>query len=460
MKNILGLLALTVLFTSCKDKVETPIDYAILSGKITNSNGDFTLSNPADRSFKYSIKLADDGSFLDTLRLDDAVYMMFKDSNVTKLYIEQGSNIIVSADASKFDETLSFKGKGAEASTYITAKEKTRSELTGDQKSFFALEEPSFKAKVIEVESTLTKLLSETKGISEKFAANEKLDLHYEYLSSLNNYSNYHAFYAEKPDYVASESLLAELKNIDYDNKEHYLASSNYKQLVNGHIMEEAQKIMKRDSISFDMANVVAAAEVKDNYIKNDLLFKAANTGITFTGDVKKYYDFFMKESTNDEHKKILTAKYNELKTIAPGQPSPKFVDYENYAGGTTSLDDLKGKYVYIDVWATWCGPCKAEIPFLQKVEKEYHGKNIEFVSISVDNKEDHDKWKSMVKDEELGGTQLFTGDAFKTKFIEDYFVMGIPKFILLDPNGNIVNSSAPRPSDSKLIDLFNQLEI
>ena len=47
-----------------------------------------------------------------------------------------------------------------------------------------------------------------------------------------------------------------------------------------------------------------------------------------------------------------------------------------------TKLEDLRGKYVYIDVWATWCGPCRGEIPYLQKVEEKYKGKNIEFVSI------------------------------------------------------------------------------
>ena len=58
---------------------------------------------------------------------------------------------------------------------------------------------------------------------------------------------------------------------------------------------------------------------------------------------------------------------------------------FENYAGETSSLEDFKGRYVYIDVWATWCGPCKKEIPYLKAIEEKFHNRNIEFVSISVD---------------------------------------------------------------------------
>ena len=72
--------------------------------------------------------------------------------------------------------------------------------------------------------------------------------------------------------------------------------------------------------------------------------------------------------------------------------PSTTF-DYVNFAGGKTKLEDLRGKYVYIDVWATWCGPCRGEIPFLAKVEEKYKGKNIAFVSISADEDKDFDKW-------------------------------------------------------------------
>ncbi len=143
---------------------------------------------------------------------------------------------------------------------------------------------------------------------------------------------------------------------------------------------------------------------------------------------------------------------------LAKGSESPKFVDYENYKGGTTSLDDLKGKYVYIDMWATWCNPCKKEIPFLQKVEKQYHGKNIEFVSISVDQERDYETWKKMVADKNLSGVQLYSKR--DKNFSGAYRVNSIPRFILIDPQGNIVDANAPRPSSPKLIELFDSLKI
>ena len=106
---------------------------------------------------------------------------------------------------------------------------------------------------------------------------------------------------------------------------------------------------------------------------------------------------------------------------MAKGKASPSFENFENYKGGTTSLSDLKGKYVYVDVWATWCGPCKKEIPFLKEVESQYHGKNIEFVSISVDDgrgfkaktkelalEASKKGWRKMIAEKEMGGIQLF----------------------------------------------------
>ncbi len=153
---------------------------------------------------------------------------------------------------------------------------------------------------------------------------------------------------------------------------------------------------------------------------------------------------------------------------LPKGAVSPVFVDYENHKGGKTSLKDLKGKYVYVDVWATWCGPCKAEIPSLKKVEKKYHGKNIAFVSLSIDDdrshggswEKAHDDWKKFVTDQELGGIQLFAPKGWKSEFVRGYKINGIPRFILIDPNGKIVTPSAPRPSSAELIKLFDEENI
>ncbi|WP_394760230.1 TlpA family protein disulfide reductase [Flavobacterium sp.] len=156
---------------------------------------------------------------------------------------------------------------------------------------------------------------------------------------------------------------------------------------------------------------------------------------------------------------KGLQRYYTESKAIQKlnNATAPTF-NYVNHKGGTTKLEDFKGKYVYIDVWATWCGPCRREIPFLQKVEEKYHGKNIEFVSISIDVQKDFEKWTKFVSEKQLGGTQLFADNDWNSDFVKNLNITGIPRFILIDPNGKIVNADAERPSSPKLQEVFDKL--
>ncbi len=169
-----------------------------------------------------------------------------------------------------------------------------------------------------------------------------------------------------------------------------------------------------------------------------------------------------------NSYKNYLAESITLKDELPPGTPSPVFEGYENYNGSKTSLSDLKGKYVYVDVWATWCGPCKVEIPSLKALEKKYHGKNIQFVSLSIDDDRSHggswDKaradWKAMIADKELSGIQLFAPNGWQSQFVLDYKINGIPRFILIDPNGNVVTPDAPRPSDASLTELFSSLNI
>lgn len=130
---------------------------------------------------------------------------------------------------------------------------------------------------------------------------------------------------------------------------------------------------------------------------------------------------------------------------LKPGDPSPDFraVDVN---GRPVFLKSLKGKYVYIDLWATWCGPCLGEVPHLQKLEKKMHDRKIVFVSISCDD--DFGGWKEYVQENAMGGIQLnFDGNQ---RFQELYQVKSIPRFILLDKKGRIINADMTRPSNPK----------
>ncbi|CAI2766900.1 TlpA family protein disulfide reductase [Flavobacterium collinsii] len=202
------------------------------------------------------------------------------------------------------------------------------------------------------------------------------------------------------------------------------------------------KSIFKLESAEF-MAKI---EEIVAGYQK--LLEQTKGLEASFITLEKKDFEDFKKSSVARYNKTTGLKKHQE-EVLPKGKISPKFFNYENYNGTKTSLDDFKGKFVYIDLWATWCAPCKKEIPFLKKVEKEFHNQNIVFVSISTDRVKDHDKWKKMVADLQLTGVQLFAnGDV---SFENAYEVTGIPRFILIDPQGNIVDPNAPRPSDEGL---------
>lgn len=178
---------------------------------------------------------------------------------------------------------------------------------------------------------------------------------------------------------------------------------------------------------------------------------KASDTKLFSDVNLDENFRTIMTKRANQEYGMIKQMRESAMAAKKMvGKPSPTFT-YENHKGGMSSLSDFKGKYVYIDVWATWCGPCLAEIPHLKKVEADYHDKNIVFVSISIDAKKDHEKWKNMVDQKQLGGVQLFADNDWNSKFVTDYGIQGIPRFILIDPNGNVVESDASRPSNPDL---------
>lgn len=115
----------------------------------------------------------------------------------------------------------------------------------------------------------------------------------------------------------------------------------------------------------------------------------------------------------------------------APGFTQP------DVNGKTLSLEDFKGKYVLVDFWASWCTPCRVEIPELKSVYEKYKDKNFTILSISLDK--DKEKWMSALTQEQMTWPQLSDLKGDQNSAAKAYKVLGIPANFLIDPNGKII---------------------
>lgn len=450
MKKILFLLLIVALCSFTTSKAIT-----IVSGKITNTED--RIIRIKGGFLDKEIKLKPDGSFSENLTLEyDCIYKIETTKNNFPIYLSKDSKLIIYADDLNLTSTLKFTGKGNIENQYLVKKQFITSTIKNEE--LYKLNENEFLKKLQELKNSVKTLYLKTKFTDTNFKDREMTNIHYLEQKHLLFYKKYHSYYARLNGFKVSETFPKIDEAIDLDNNSDFLFSNEYQDIV----LSQFYDNIEGDGISMIITAKDAIPKIKalkSQSIKNRLIENSTNDVSFRNLTYDKIYQEFSSITNDPIIKETLTANYNATNALQPGNPSPKF-NYENQKGGKTSLDNLKGKYIYIDLWATWCGPCREEIPFLQKVEESYKGRNIEFVSISIDAIKDQAKWSKFVTEKQLGGIQLLADNEWKSKFIRDYGVHGVPTFILIDPNGNIISARAPKPSDSKLIDLLNTLKI
>jgi thiol-disulfide isomerase/thioredoxin len=118
---------------------------------------------------------------------------------------------------------------------------------------------------------------------------------------------------------------------------------------------------------------------------------------------------------------------------VAPGEPAPAFV-LPTAAGETIALDRLKGQVVYVDFWASWCGPCRRSFPWMNEMHRKYGGKGLTIVAINVDRKRpDADRFLAQFPAE----FPVVYDPAGATPTV--YAVKGMPSSYLVDPSGKVI---------------------
>ena len=188
---------------------------------------------------------------------------------------------------------------------------------------------------------------------------------------------------------------------------------------------------------------------IANDTVRGEFVLAGTETIKTYPGIMayKEKYGHLLVTEDQQQRLREIIGKYDDN---SEGHEAIDF-RFQDVDGKQVALSDFKGKVVYVDVWATWCGPCNAEIPHLIKLEEAYHNNpNIVFMSVSVDKQKDIEKWKKMLKDKGMGGVQLFSGDR-SDEITKPYKITGIPRFMLFGKDGRVVDADAPRPSSGEI---------
>ena len=154
--------------------------------------------------------------------------------------------------------------------------------------------------------------------------------------------------------------------------------------------------------------------------------------------------------SKNDE----FSSKYGSKNFHTQLKSANTFLDFTllDVENKPSRLSNFKGKYTFVNFWATWCMPCIKNIPAYEKLKKQYSPNNqINFISISVDK--DIDKWKKALKIYQLNGINFIDIDNILPAF---YDIQGYPRYLILGPNGKLVDDNAPKPGSIQLINILD----
>lgn len=196
-------------------------------------------------------------------------------------------------------------------------------------------------------------------------------------------------------------------------------------------------RLIKRDGHSPALQELLLA---------KNLDFYLTLSGITPALD--SAYTLFKKEYPHSQWHPIIAKRYHKWELLQPGNPAPDFSGV-TVSGDTVHLSAFRGKLVFVDVWATWCGPCVAEIPASKSLRQKFATSDkLVFLNFSLD--QNAEAWKKKVlSDPEWKDVQLLEcNTAWARTLKSKYMIWGIPRYMLIGPDGKIINADSPPPSD------------
>ncbi len=375
-----------------------------------------------------------------------AGYIKIGYNYVTRLFwIDPNSTLTLSFNGGDFYKKLDIKGDYLSINQYLNQTDFQFAQINDTE-----LKEADFLHKSDSLLQVNLQLL-EKSNLPSSFKDIEKKRLLYFAYQTLPAYPEFHKRITKDQTYQPSQSYWNKLKELAVFNGA-LLNLEDYQAFIGEATRELAKHYFPKQK-GIDRLTAYVSKYVQDTQVAEYLIYRSVYTHVENKGlDDPRYTNAFHKYVKSPKRINKFNKLCAQFNSLGKGSLSVDF-NATDLSGKKISLRDLKGKYVYIDIWATWCVPCRKELPHLKALEEKYKEAPIHFVSISCDT--NRKAWEKMVTTKKMKGIQLhFLDDSFMTK----YMIKGVPRFILLDKEGKIISADMTRPSDPATTSLFDQL--
>ena len=207
--------------------------------------------------------------------------------------------------------------------------------------------------------------------------------------------------------------------------------------------------------MSFDIWLAQVCIDEKD-HVSPYMLKTMVNT-LKTTDKANNYFPYI--SSICAERMQMKEEKKKAEPVVQDNQEKKEDLGMKDLDGKTFSMSELKGKVVYIDFWASWCGPCRQMMPYSKQLHDnltERQKKQITFLYISIDANEE--AWKKALTDLGMEGKQVISPGNWSSKVCSYFQINSIPRYMIMDKKGNIVDFNAKRPADPALMDDLSKL--